>query len=152
MSRKRTPDEKSTETTIAETSTAETTTAVAEPPAAETKAEGQTFAERVGQKKWKPDPDPFEIKSDFEAGIHLFRSRRDQQMAIKFDKKPPEAVLDKMREAEGWTWKRADGIWALSFTPDNARSRHILAERLYDEVLPILRQELGIGAGQEVPF
>ena len=37
-SRKRTPDQESTETT----------TAVAEPPAPETKADGQSFAERVG--------------------------------------------------------------------------------------------------------
>ena len=40
-SRKRTPDKESTETT----------TAVAEPPAPETKPEGQSFADRVGMKR-----------------------------------------------------------------------------------------------------
>ena len=56
MSRKRTPDEKSTET-----STTETSTAVAEPPAAETSGNGQSFADRVGKKKRVTVADPFGI-------------------------------------------------------------------------------------------
>jgi len=47
MSRKRTPDQESTETTAT----------VAEPPAAEANGAGQSFADRVGQKKWVAAPD-----------------------------------------------------------------------------------------------
>src|ERR1700686_1624339 len=79
-SRKRTPDQESPETT----------TAVAEPPAAETKPEGQSFAERVGQRKWVPAADPFGIAKDNLAGVRLFESKQDHQMAIKFGDGSPE--------------------------------------------------------------
>jgi hypothetical protein len=60
-SRKRTPAQKSTETptTVTEPPAAETSTAVAEPPAPETNGNGQSFADRVGQKKRVSAPDPF---------------------------------------------------------------------------------------------
>jgi hypothetical protein len=151
MSRKRTPDEKSTETTTAETSTAEATTAVAEPPAAETKTEGQTFAERVGQKKRPTAADPFGIATDNLAGVRLFESKQHRQMAIKFEEKPSRAVLDTMHEA-GWTWKSADKIWARPLMPESAMSTRIEAERLYQEVRRMVREEKGIETGQEVPF
>jgi hypothetical protein len=151
MSRKRTPDEKSTETTTPETSTPETTTAVAEPPAAETKAEGQSFAERVGQRKRPTAADPFGIAIDPVAGVRLFESKQDRQMAIKFEEKPSRAVLDRMHEA-GWTWKSADKIWARPLMPESARSTRIEAERFYQEVRNMVREEKGLDTGQEVPF
>ncbi|MGA2497686.1 MAG: hypothetical protein ABSH20_08080, partial [Tepidisphaeraceae bacterium] len=97
-SRKRTPTKEPTETSV------EITTAVAEPPAPETNGSGQSFADRVGQKKWIPAPDPFEIATDRLAGVRLFESRQDRQMAIKFgqgrpEDKPSQAVIDTMKEA-----------------------------------------------------
>ena len=93
-----TPDQESTETS----------TAVAEPPAAETNSDGPSFAERVGQRKWTPAPDPFGIATDYQAGVSLFESKRDRRMAIKFgegrpEDKPSQAVIDKMKEA-GYRW------------------------------------------------
>jgi hypothetical protein len=98
----------------------ETTTAVAEPPAieapvAESQADGQSFADRVGQRKWQAAPDPFGIAKDNLAGVRLFESREDGQMAIKFgsgspEDKPSQAVIDKMKEA-GYRWNMADRIW-----------------------------------------
>jgi hypothetical protein len=146
MSRKRTPDQKSTET-----STTETTTAVAEPPAAEAKADGPSFADRVGQKKWVTVDDPYLIAVDTIAGVRLFESKQDRQMAIKFDKKPPQAVIDTMHEAR-WKWKQAEEIWAHPVRADSAMSTRIEAERLFQEVSKMIRQEKGIEAGQEVPF
>ena len=70
-------------------------------------------------------------------------------MAIKFEEKPSRAVLDRMHDA-GWVWKQADKIWAHAITPESAASTRIKAERLYQEVCKMIRQE--IGAGQEVPF
>lgn len=151
MSRKRTPDEKSTETITPVTTPQETSTAVAEPPAADTKAEGQSFAERVGQRSRVTVSDPFGIAHDNLAGVRLFESKRDRQMAIKFDEKPSRAVLDKMNDA-GWVWKQADRIWAHHVNPESALSTRIEAERLYQEVCKMIRRDKGIEAGPEVQF
>jgi len=145
-SRNRTPDQESTETT----------TAVAEPPAAETKPEGQNFADRVGQRKWVSAPDPFGIATDHLAGVRLFESKQDRQMAIKFgdgrpEDKPSQAVIDRMKEA-GFRWNPADRIWAHPVRPESAMRTRIEAERLYQEVRQMIRQEKGIEAGQEIPF
>lgn len=141
-SRKRTPDKDSPKE--------ETSTAVAEPPAVEAQPEGKSFAERVGQKKWAPAPDPFGIASDYAAGVHLFDSKRDGQVALKFDEKPPQAILDKVKEA-GFHWQSADQIWARSYG-DSPMAVRIEGERLYQDVRQILRTEKGIEASPEVPF
>jgi hypothetical protein len=145
-SRKRTPDQESTETT----------TAVAEPPAAEAKQEGQSFADRVGQKKRVAVPDPYGIATDPLAGVRLFESKQDRQMAIKFgegrpEDKPSQAVIDTLKEA-GYRWNPSDRIWAHPVWPESAMSTRIDAERLYQEVCRMIRQEKGIAAGPEVPF
>jgi hypothetical protein len=141
MSRKRTPDQEKPEST----------TAVAEPPAAEPTADGQGFADKVGQRKGVTAPDPFGIAVDILAGVRLFESRRDRQMAIKFDDKPGQVVIDKMKEA-GYRWNPSDQIWAHPVASDSAMSTRIEAERLYQEVRQMVRQEKGIEDGQEIPF
>ena len=146
MPRKRTPDQSSTDTEST------TSTATAEPVASEIPEQKQSFADRVGQRKqWVAAPDPFEIATDPVAGVRLIESRPDRQMAIKFNEKPPQAVLDKMHEA-GWSWKAAHGIWAYPVRPDSAVTTRIRAERLYQEVRQMIRQEKGIESGQEIPF
>jgi hypothetical protein len=142
MSRKRTPDQESTETSTAATET---------PPAAETAEPSPGFAEKVGQKKWVTAPDPYLIGVDPVAGVKLYESRQDRQMAIKFENKPSQPVIDKMHE-EGWNWKPADKIWARPLWADSARSTRIEAERLYQDVRKMIRQEKGIETSQEVPF
>ena len=151
MSRKRTPGQKSTET-----STAETTTTVAEPPAAESKPDGQSFADRVGHKKRVTAADPFGIAIDNVAGVRLFESKQDRQMAIKFgegrpEDKPSQAVIDTMKAA-GYRWNPSDRIWTHPVWSESAMSTRIDAERLYQEVCRMIRQEKGIAAGPEVPF
>jgi hypothetical protein len=74
------------------------------------------FADRVGQKKSVAAPDPFGIAIDNVAGVRLFESKLDRQMAIKFgegrpEDKPSQAVIDKMKAA-GFRWNPADRIWA----------------------------------------
>jgi hypothetical protein len=121
---------------------------VAEPSVDEPRAEGQTFADKVGKKKWVPDPDPFPIVKDNLVGVGLFLSKRDRQMAIKFGDgspkdKPSQAVIDTMHAA-GCKWKSANRIWALAFSPESERRTHIEAERLYQEVCQMIRREKGI--------
>jgi hypothetical protein len=145
-SNNRTPDEESPETI----------TAVAEPPAAEVSGDKRSFADRVGQRKSVSIPDPFEIAVDVAARIRLFESRRDSQVAIKFgegrpEDKPSQSVIDKMKEA-GFRWNRTDKIWTHPITPDSAMSVRIEAERLYQEIRGMVRQEKGIELERGVPF
>jgi hypothetical protein len=155
MSRKRTPDNKPTETSTTETTTPETGTAVAEAPAAgndnlpAANDNQPSFAERVGKRQWVSTADPYVIAADPVIGVRLYESKQDRQMAIKFGEKPSRAVLDRMHDA-GWVWKQADKIWAHPITPETAATTRIKAERLYQTVCAMIRQE--IGAGQEVPF
>lgn len=129
--------------------------AAAEPPVAESGGR-RSFAERVGQKQRSTIPDPFGIAGDYLAGVRLFESRQDRQMAIKFgdggpDSKPSQAVINKMKEA-GYRWDPADRVWTHPVRPDSAMSTRIEAEQLYQEVRQMIRQEKGIEPGQEVPF
>lgn len=151
MSRKRTPDQEPP---------AETTIQAAEapaspPPAAEPNA-SPSFADRVGQKKWVPAPDPFTIAHDAVAGVRLFESKRDRQMAIQFgegrpEDKPSQAVIDRLKEA-GYRWSPSDRIWAHAVRPDSAMSTRIEAENLYQDLCNTIRQEKGIEAGPKIPF
>jgi hypothetical protein len=147
--RKRTPDQEPQ----AETAT----TAVAAPPAAANDSapaandNKPTFAERVGQRKWTATPDPFGIASDSLAGVRLLEGKQDRQMALKFEEKPSAAVIDKLKDA-GYHWNPVDRIWAHPVRSDSAMSTRIDAERLYQEVRMMIRQERGIETGPEVPF
>ena len=148
-SRKRTPDQETP---------AETPATVAEPPAAandNAPAGGDnkpSFAERVGgPRKWPTAPDPFGIASDNLAGVRLFESKDDRQMALKFEDKLSQAVIDKLK-AEGYHWQPANRVWAHEVWPSSSMSTRIKAERLYQEVRAMIRQEKGIEAGQEIPF
>jgi hypothetical protein len=132
----------------------ESITAVAEPPAAEPSADGQSFAEKVGQQTRIPVPDPFAIATDNLAGVRLFESKQDRQMAIQFgegrpEDKPSQAVIDKMKDA-GYRWNPSDRIWAYPVRFESAMTTRIDAERLYQDVSQMIRHEKGIEAGQEV--
>jgi len=155
MSRKRTPDQKTTETSTTPTTAQDTSTAIAEPPPAANdnlpaaNDNQPSFAERVGQRIRVSAADPYVIAADAVLGVRLYESRQDRQMAIKFEEKPSRPVLDTMRDA-GWVWRQADKIWAHAITPESAVTTRIKAERTYQEVCKMIRRE--IGAGQEVPF
>ncbi|SRR5579875_2819372 len=147
MSRKRTPDEKSADNSMA----------VAEPPAAANdnapaaNDNKPSFAERVGQRPRISAADPYPIAVDVALGVRLFESKRDRQMALKFEEKPSQAVIDLLKEAD-YRWNPVDKIWAYPVRPESAMSTRIEAERLYQEVRQLIRQEKGIDSGQEVPF
>jgi len=145
MSRKRTSDQ----------DPPETTTAVADPPEAEVKPDGQSFVNKLGERKRVLTPDPFGIAQDNLAGVRLFESKRDRQVAIKFgdgrpEDKPSQAVLDLLKDA-GYRWDPANRIWAHPIYPETAMSTRVEAEWLYQEVRQIIRQEKGIEPAPELP-
>jgi hypothetical protein len=156
MSRKRKSDQ--------EAST--NSSAVAEAPAenlpvaelAPEDSEATSFADKVGQTKREPIADPFGIAKDNLAGVRLFESRQDRQVAIKFgegrpEDKPSQAVIDKLKE-NGYRWNPMHKIWTHPIRPESALGTRIDAEKLYQEVRLMIREEKGIEAGQEqgVPF
>jgi hypothetical protein len=162
MPRKRkstTQGEPPADSTSSTTSTAvvEPLPGIVEPPAGIPEEASQTtenrpsFAERVGQRKGTIQPDPFGIAGDYLAGVRLFESRRDHQMALKFNEKPSQAVISKLKEA-GYRWNPADMIWAQPVWPATAMSTRIKAERLYQEVCKMIRAEKGIEDSPEIPF
>ncbi len=138
---KHTPDDNSTETG----------TPVAEPAKAETNPDVSQFAERFGKRNRVTVPDPFGIATDLLAGVRLFESKHDGQMAISFDQKPSEAVLEMIKDA-GYRWQPAHKVWAHPVKPESAMSTRIEAEQLYQEVRHLIRREKGIEAEQELPF
>jgi hypothetical protein len=127
---------------------AESATAVADPPS-DANGNRQSFASRVGSKKGAFAPDPFSIATDNVAGVQLFESKRDRQMAIKFDDKPSQAVIDKLKEAN-FRWNPTDRLWAHPVESESAMSTRIEAERVYQDLRNLIRQEKGIGAGQDM--
>lgn len=162
MARKRkstTQEEPPAVTTSSTTSTvvAEPIPGIAEPPAGITEQTSDatenrpSFAERVGQRKGTIQPDPFGIAGDYLAGVRLFESRRDHQMALKFVEKPSHAVISKLKEA-GYRWNPADMIWAQPVWPATAMTTRIKAERLYQEISQMIREEKGIENSPEIPF
>jgi hypothetical protein len=151
MSRKRKSDPSTpTETPAANTEApvADSATAVAEPPAEPIPQ--ATFADRVGQTQ-PAAPDPYPLAKDNLAGVRLFDSRQDRQVAIKFNEKPSQAVIDKMKEA-GFRWNAADQIWAQPVRGDSALGTRIKAEQLYQEVRHMIREEKGIDETRDIPF
>ena len=145
MPRKHTPDQSSTQT---ETSTV---TATAAPESAETNGEKPTFAERVGRKSERAAPDPFGIAGDYVAGVRLFESKQDRQMAIQFDDKPGQPVIDKLKEA-GYRWNPTDRVWTHPVRQESAMGTRIEAERLYQDLREMVRQEKGVEIPDEIPF
>jgi len=134
----------------------ETTSAVTESPAAEASPEGQTFADKVGKKKFTPAPDPFGIAVDKVAGVRLLESKRDRQMAIMFgegrpEDKPSQPVIDLLKEA-GYRWNQVERVWTHPVRTDSAMGTRIEAEWLYQEVRQMIRKEKGIEPAPEIPF
>ena len=80
------------------------------------------------------------------------RTRRDRHMAIKFEEKPQSAPCSTGMKESGYRWNSRDMVWVKPFEADTAMTTRIEAERLYQEVRDMLRQEKGIEAGQDIPF
>lgn len=111
-----------------------------------------TFVERLGERTTRAaTPDPYTIALDNEAGVRLFESRRDRVMAMRFDEKPAQPVIDTMKEA-GYRWNSRDQVWTHPVWSESAMGTRIDAERLYQEVRQMIRQDKGIDAAQDIPF
>lgn len=114
----------------------------------------RSFVERIEQERRARAPvapDPFGIAADYAAGVRLFESKQDRVMAIKFDEKPSQEVLERLK-LSGYRWNPRDKVWVHPVRPEAARATRIDAERLYQVVREMIREEKGIESGQEIPF
>jgi hypothetical protein len=111
-----------------------------------------TFVERISERSGRPlMPDPFLIAMDNAAGVRLFENRQRRVMAIKFDEKPNQHVIDMIKEA-GFGWNPTDLVWTKPVRGDSAMSTRIDAERLYQEIRRMIRHDKGTDAEQDIPF
>jgi hypothetical protein len=156
--RNRTPDKDSTEnsTAVADNPGAEAASAVADRPLIEGGENAPGFAERVGEKNYKPLPDPFGIAADYLAGVRLMENKKERVMAIQFgdgsaDSKPSPEVLE-MVKAAGYRWNPSERLWTHPIRYETAMSTRIEADRLYQGVCQQIRQEKGLGGEEKTPF
>src|ERR1700730_8251291 len=91
----------------------------------------------------RPLPDPFGIAGDDAPGVHLLESRRYRQMHIRFDDKPSQPVLDAVK-AEGFRYNGQDKLWTKQIQRETAMQTRIDAERLFQEITGMIRQEKGV--------
>jgi len=150
--RNRTPDKDSTENS---TAVADQPGAVADEPVAEGGEKAPGFAERVGEKSYKPLPDPFGIAADYLAGVRLMEYKKDRHMAIQFgdgsaEAKPSREVID-MVKAAGYHWNPSERMWTHPIRFETAMTTRIEADRLYQDVCNHIRQEKGLGEAK-TPF
>lgn len=131
-------------------------TAVMEPPVPQAPevpaaAPEPSFVEKLARQRTGIVPDPFGIAGDYEAGVRLFENRRERLMAIKFDQKPGPEVLTRLKD-DGFRWNPRDQVWVHPIYPDQARRIRIDAERTYQDVRQMIRDERGLGTSPDIPF
>ena len=155
--RNRTPDKDSTEnsTGVADQPGVEAATAVADQPVTEGGENAPGFAERVGEKTYKPLPDPFGIATDYQAGVRPMENKKERVMAIQFgdgsaESKPSQEVIGMVKEA-GYRWNPSERLWTHPIRYETAMTTRIEADRLYQGVCQQIRQEKGLGE-EKTPF
>ncbi len=72
-------------------------------------------------------------------------------MAIGFNERPTQAILDLVKQA-GFRWNPEERVWMHAIVADSAMATRIDAERLYQEVRQMIRQDKGTDTGQDIPF
>ena len=109
-----------------------------------------SFVDRLGE-RGSHAPDPFVIALDNVGGVSLCEVKRYGVMAILFQDWPTQPVVDLLERA-GYRWDDMDIVWTKPVRERSARSNRIDAERLYQEVRQMIRQEKGVDAGHDIPL
>jgi hypothetical protein len=104
------------------------------------------------KRKFTPAPDPFGIATDSVAGVRLFDSKRDRQVAIQFgngslEDKPSDEVIALLKEHH-FRWDGQNKIWAKKYGAGDAMAIRIEGEQVFQEVAAMIRDEKGLGQQQ----
>lgn len=94
-------------------------------------------------------PDPFTISSDYAAGVKLREHRRFRRAELEFaDGKPSQQVIDKLK-ADHFRWHPQDQLWVRPVSGEDRMATRIEAERTYQDVVALIRQEKGITTAEK---
>lgn len=110
--------------------------------------DARAAAAKPGERTGPFQPDPFDFYSvaltDAKDGprVRLYRSRRFNQVAVKFDEKPEQPVRERMHN-EGYRWREAEGVWTKQLGEYRV-SGQLAAERLVTELANVIRAERGL--------
>lgn len=74
--------------------------------------------------------------------ITLYRSRKFNQVAIKFDERPDEWIRERMHN-EGYRWRQAEGVWTKQLGERRVGGQ-LAAERLVSELANSIRSDRGL--------
>lgn len=113
-----------------------------------TAAAGPEGGDRAAAPTMAFQPDPFPALSVAlgdaadSPRVRLFRNRRMNQVAIRFDEKPPEPVRRRLRD-EGYKWRDAEGVWTKQLGEHRATGQ-LAAERLVEDIANGVRAEGGL--------
>ena len=129
-----------TETTITETTATNEAVAVAREPGDDTPVER------------KYAPDQFVFAGDYAAGVRLLENRRFRRSEIEFlEGKPSQPVLDQLK-ADGFRWSPNEKVWSRPVGVEDAYATRVEAERTFNQVAQMIREEKGLETGSRTPF
>lgn len=129
-----------TETTITEATATNEAAIVAREPGDDTPAER------------KYAPDPFVFAGDYAAGVRLLENRRFRRSEIEFlEGKPSQPVLDQLK-ADGFRWSPNEKVWSRPVGVKDAYATRVEAERTFNQVAQMIREEKGLETGSRTPF
>lgn len=85
-------------------------------------------------------PNPFGVRADYQAGVHLLEDRKFRQMQLRFDAKPADPIRQAMAEA-GFRWRSAEGVWTKQIEAGAEWRTRADANALFDRVTALIRDE-----------
>lgn len=101
--------------------------------------EGQSHADAVGRRAGYSAAG----MTDVVAGVRLREHQNPYLSTIKFDEKPSDEVKSKLKE-HGFRWNQDNKEWIRHIEYETRVQDRILAERAFEEVAKMVRDERGI--------
>ena len=100
----------------------------------------------------KHAPEPFLLAGDYEAGVRFRESRRFRRSEIEFlEGKPSQPVLDQLK-ANGFRWSPDEKVWSRPVGVKDAYATRVEAERTFNQIAQMIREEKGLSVSSRTPF
>lgn len=123
----------------------QTTEPTTPPVAADTFTAGPPAPAPADDEAARPSPgaarssNPFAVRADYQAGVHLLEDRKFRQMVFRFDAKPAEAVRQAVHDA-GYRWRAAEGVWTRQLEAGQEWRTRAEANALFDRLTALIRE------------
>jgi hypothetical protein len=99
---------------------------------------GQPGSER----EYPPEPNPRPWAHNKVAGVQLLTHRDPYEAALAFAEKPPQEVIDCMKE-NGFRWNGQGKVWTRAVNFETQAQDRLVASRTYHKVVGMLLQAKG---------